>query len=152
MSRNRFNRGMARPARHTSWAETILDSRPFTEADATSIVNKVRVALQLLLEGKADELAFIRLGCAVNVASIRAEQIDPALVEILGTAGAALTEGQRIHDTHGRYGLTGPGRHQLAAGIDAYEAILRASSPKQMQLAEQEVIRRLTVKRPREPA
>jgi len=129
----------------TTWAATIIDRRPFSEADATAIANKVRAALVLLLDGKADPVHFITLGCAVNIASIRAEAISPDLVAILAAAGEAMNECQRIHEQHGRYGLTGPGRHALAAGIDAYEAILRASSPRQMQLAEQEVLRRLGI-------
>lgn len=105
-------------------------------------MTKIEKAI-LLLDGKADPVHFITLGCAVNVASVRAEKISPELVGILAKAGAALTECQGIHDRHGRYGLTGPGRHQVSEGIEAYEAILRESSPKQMQLAEQEVLRRL---------
>ena len=104
----------------SSWAHAIMDSQPFPERDATAIVNKVRAAMVLLLEGNADPVHFITLGCAVNIASIRAEQISPQLVEILAEAGQALNECDRIHDTHGRYGLTGPGRQQLAAGIDAW--------------------------------
>lgn len=149
MSRKRTHRRTVNP---TAWASTILDRQPFSEAQATQIVNKVRVALQLLLDGQAESLHFITLGCAVNVASVRAEQIGDELVGILAKAGAAMTDAQRIHDTHGRYGLTGTGRQHLMAGIDAYEAILRESTPAQMQLAEREVVRRLGLQERHAPA
>lgn len=134
-----------RQANSTSWAHVIFGSQLFSDADATSIVIKVRVALQLLLDGNAGGEDFIRVGCAVNVASVRAEQIgdSAALLATLAQAGHALKDCERIHDVHGRYGLTGPNRIHLAAGIDAYEALLRASTPRQMHEAEQEVIRRL---------
>ena len=154
MSRNRLLRRIQHfptrthyNVRATAFAEAILDSQTFSEEDATKIVNRVRLAFTRLLEGTAEPDHFITLGCAVNVATIRAEAIDPALVKILQGAGSALMECERINDVHGRYGLTGPGRQRLAEGIDAYEAILRASSPKQMQLAETEVLRRLSAQR-----
>jgi hypothetical protein len=145
MSRNRFHRRIVRGApggKPEAWAQTIADSMPFIEADATAIVNRVRVALQLLFDGSADNIHVITLGCAINVAIPRAEAIDAALADILNKAGDAVMECQRIQEAHGRYGLTGPGRLALAAGIDAYEAILRASSPRQMRDAEAEVRRR----------
>lgn len=122
----------------------ILDSQVFSEENATTIVNRVRIAERRLRDGTADAEHFIRLGCAVNVASMRAEEIDVGLIEILDAAGRALMDCQDRRDRLGRYGMTGPGLIALGEGIDAYEAILRASSPKQMQAAEKEVIRRLT--------
>ncbi len=137
---------MKRRANPASFAFIVQSSQPFSEARATVIVNELRVALLRLLEGTADEIHFMRLGVAVNLAAIRAEGMEnnAGAVEILMAAGEALKEAERINDVHGRYGLTGPGRHALAQGVDAYEVVLRASSPRQMHLAEQELGRRLT--------
>ena len=41
------------------------------------------------------------------------------------------------------WGLDGEARTALADALDIYEAVLRASSPKQMQIAQDERIRRL---------
>lgn len=132
--------------RNSAWAERIAASRPFEEADAEKIIIQVNVAHRRLLDGTAEADHFLRLGCAVNIAAVRAEEIDRSLIDILDAAGAALNEGQALHERHGRYGLTGPGIAQLAAGIDAYAAILRASSPMQMEQAQAEVVRRLSMK------
>ncbi len=147
MTRPRFTP----PKRHRApkdWfaGNAILNSQVFSEADATTIVNRVRVAERRLRDGTAEPEHFIRLGCAINVASIRAEEIDLSLIEILDAAGKALLDCQERRDRLGRYGMTGPGLLALGEALDVYEAVLRSSSPKQMQLAEQEVIRRLSLR------
>lgn len=126
-------------------ARLIYRSKPFTEAEATTIVNKVRAAMQCMREGVADFDDFIRLGAAINVSAARAEKIGSAddVQQVLTDAGAAMTACQLRHERTGRLGMTGPELTALATGIDAYEAILRASSPLQMHQAEQEVLRRL---------
>lgn len=140
MSRKHTRR---RVTNDTRWAEIILSAQQFSEADATEIVNKVRAAYVCLRDGKADDMDFIRLACAINIAGVRAEEIDRQLIDVFDAAGAALTDCQARHERIGRYGLTGPGLLQVDAGLDAYEAIVRASSPRQMQLAEREVVRRM---------
>jgi hypothetical protein len=149
MSRPRF----APPQRHRipkTWhaGTAVLNSTVFTKEDADAIVDLVRIAHGRLLKGDAEQIHIIRIGCALNVAAVRAEAIgnsQPMLVSI-DAAGKALTEADARLEVHGRYGLSGPGIAQLAAGIDAYEDIVRASTPKQMQDAEKEVVRRLTRK------
>lgn len=137
-----------------SWAAAIASSQPFTEAQATGIVNLVRIAWQRLREGTAEADHFIRIGCCINVASVRAEEIgsNTDVLASLAAAGAALVDCQDRRDRLGRYGLTGPGLQAVGAAIDVYEQVLRASSPKQMQLAEREVIRRLDTINNREQA
>lgn len=136
---------MKRSANLGSWALALYSSKPYPEADADKLVNVVRVALQLMLDGTAEAVHFMRCGCAINVAAVRAEQIgsNEEAMKSIWEAAEALTDAEGIHARHGKYGLTGPGRGRLAAGIDTYEAILRASSPRQMHLAEKELMRRL---------
>lgn len=138
-------RSHRRPAEKTSWALAFYSSQPYTQQKADEIMEQLRVALQLMLDGGAEQIHFIRLGVAINLAAVRCEQIDgnEQALEVLLGAGEALKAAEGIHERHGRYGLTGPGRHRLMAGIDAYEVILRASSPRQMHLAELELGRRL---------
>lgn len=132
-------------ARRESWADAISASQVFQPDEATRIVELVRIAHGRLLKGEADLETFVRVGCAINVASVRAEAISPELVEILSLAGAAMNDSQERADRVGRYGLTGPGILALQDGIDAYEAIVRASSPLQMQQAADEVTRRVNL-------
>jgi hypothetical protein len=134
-----------RPANASSWATALYSSQTYSEQKADEIVSLVRIALQRMLDGTAEPVHFMRCGSAVNMAAIRAEQIggNGEAMEILMAAGEALKEAEGIQGRHGKYGLTGLGRLRLATGIEAYEAILRASSPRQMHLAEQELLRRL---------
>lgn len=120
-------------------------SRQYTEAAADAVMVPVRTALQRMLDGTAEPLHFTRVATAINVAGIRAQQIGqtPEVEAVLAAAGQALTESQGIHERHGRYGMTGPGRQAITAGIDAYEAILRASSPRQMHEADMALMRYL---------
>jgi hypothetical protein len=131
--------------RYWHGAVAISNSQPFAEADATAIVNKVRVSFERLRNGAGEQDDFLRIGCAINVAHMRAQNIggNAEVVAILNDAGLAMHDAQDRKDRIGRYGLTGPGQHAVAAGIDAYEAILRASSPRQMHAAQEALIRRL---------
>jgi len=57
-------------------------------------------------------------------------------------AVAAMVDAQGIFERHGRYGFTDPSIDAVRKGLDAYDAIARASSPVQMQAALTEVVRR----------
>lgn len=135
-----------RTANPFSWTTALWSSVPHTDQKATELMNATRAALVRLLDGTAEDKHFMRLGVDINLAAIRAGQIGATqeVTDILNAAGEALKDCERFHGAGGRYGLTGPGRQHLAAGIDAYEAILRASSPRQMHLAEQELGRLLS--------
>ena len=136
------------PAKDWLAGFAILSSQPFSEADATAIVNKVRTAHQLLREGKADPQQFVTVGSAINIATIRAEQIGSSeeVQEALWLAGQFLNDCQDRHERTGTFVLPGPGLQAVASGVDLYEQILRASSPRQMQLAAQELWRRVGAK------
>lgn len=129
----------------------VEQNAPICEADANRIMVRARLALHNLLDGEANEQAFMVVACAINVGGARSEQIDgnkPALA-VFDAAGEALTHAQRRNDVHGRYGLSGPEREHVKAAIEIYEQVLRASSPRQMHLAEQEVVRRHELARKR---
>lgn len=118
-------------------------SQPHGEADVARLMNDTEIALVRMLDGTADDQHVRRLGTDINIGWIRAEQLAPQLAnpeEVQGAferAGAALEESKRIRAAHGRYGLTGPGRQALQDGVDAFEVILRASSPREMHHAEE---------------
>lgn len=116
----------------------LWSSQPHSKEKADELMNVTRTALVRMLDGTAEDRHFMRLGVDVNLAAIRAQQIGATeqVVEVLTAAGEALKEAEGIHERHGRYGLTGLGRQALSDGIDAFEEILRASSPRQMHEAE----------------
>lgn len=126
-------------------------NQPHTEADVDRLMAKTNTALVRLLDGSAERVHINRLGADIDLAAIRldqlAKQIENAseLRAALECAGAAIRDAVRIHEQHGRYGLSGPGRHDLQAGVDAYEAILRVSSPREMHDAEEALAQALSV-------
>jgi len=117
----------------------------YTPERAWEIVEPVRVALQSLLDGTAEDAQYRRVGSALNVAAIRTEQIagNADAVRVLEAASHAMLECLRIKHAHCRYGLTGPAREAIKEGIDLYETILRGSTPRQMYDAERELERAL---------
>ena len=123
-------------------------SQDYTPEQAWEIVEPIRVALQSLLDGTAEDAQYRRVGSALNVAAIRAEQIagNDDAVQVLQAASFAMLECLRIKRAHGRYGLTGPAREAIKEGIDLYETILRGSTPRQMYDAERELERALAKK------
>ena len=125
--------------------DAIAASQDTTPEHADSIMRPVRAALQALLDGKAGDTEYRRVGSALNVATVRAGQIgdNDAAVQVLQAASFAMLDCLRIKETHGRYGLTGPGRQAITDGIDLYETILRGSTPRQMYDAERELERML---------
>ncbi|HEY8356330.1 MAG TPA: hypothetical protein VIL30_02615 [Ramlibacter sp.] len=147
MSRKRNHRMRSRDLATNSWAVALSNSQTLTEQKATQLMESTRVALVRMLDGSADDVHHQRLGTDINVAFIRLEDDDiegekAPTFEVLQLAGEALNFSARMRQERGRYGLTGPGRQQLADGIEAYEAILRASTPRQMENAQQELVRR----------
>ncbi len=123
--------------------DAIAASQDTTPEHADGIMKPVRAALQALLDGKAGDTEYTRVGSALNVAAIRTEQIgdNDDAVQVLQAASHAMHECLRIRRAHGRYGLTGPGREAIKEGIDLYETILRGSTPRQMYDAERELVR-----------
>ena len=85
-------------------------SQDYTPEQAWEIVEPIRVALQSLLDGTAEDAQYRRVGSALNVAAIRTEQIagNADAVRVLEAASHAMLECLRIKHAHGRYGLTGP--------------------------------------------
>lgn len=127
----------------TGGISAIALSQPHTEEHVRRLMETTRVALVRLLEGTAEDIHIGRLGIDVNMGWVRAQQIGNAgpLEDIFERAGNALAEAAAIHDRHGRWGLTGPGRLALSEAVDAFEEVLRASSPRQMHEAEERVWR-----------
>ena len=116
---------------------------PYDEGDTTIDHIKTREAFARLAGGAADKDDFDRVVVALNLARIRAEQIDPSLSEEIGIAQAALGRCKDRYLRTGTFGFDGPGLQAMHAGLDCHEAITNASGPRQMELAHQEMCRQL---------
>lgn len=119
-----------------------LHTEPSQET-ATDIMAILRSAFNDMREGTADPDMFDRLAAAFNVGMIRAESIDPMLLQIFHDAANAMREADGIWARHHRYGFTGPGLQAVVIALDAYEQLLRLSNPIQMKQALEESARRM---------
>jgi len=134
---------MQRRRNPTTWAETIVASRPTEPEVATETMAKLYSAFADMKAGGSDGETFDRLASAVNVGMIRAEEIDPVCVQPMLAARDALIHADEIMGRHRRYGFDGPGLQAMAAGLEVYEEILRNSTPNQMAEAARESRRRM---------
>lgn len=127
----------------TAWAATLIRSSETDTGVALDIAIKLADAFNALRAGSTDDDLFDRLAAAVNVGLIRAEQIDPLLEQTMLAARDALVACAGIHARHGRYGFRGPDLQAMTDALEAYDAIVRASTPHQMQAALDESLRRI---------
>ncbi len=93
------------------------------------------------------ERAFDTLAHALGVASSRALEIEPdehhnTALALLRPGTEALQRAIERWQAHRHFGLDAPGRQELPDAIEVYRAILRASSPAQMEAA---TVRRMEI-------
>ena len=117
-------------------ARVVAASRPYTAEKAAEIGNLVRIAAQLLRDGIGTAADFNRVCWAFNVASVRAQEIDPELLAVMGRGAQAMVDCECIRGQHGNYGFTFAAWADLADALDLHDEILRASTPNQMTAAQ----------------
>lgn len=123
----------------------LLDwARPFEGNDTLDLKIKVRDCLQILKDGTSEERHFNCVAMAFNIAMIRAESIDPLLVAAVQRGMDAMVRMQERAQRGLNLRFDSPGLRDTPPAMDAYEAILDASSPLQMALASKEVYKRMT--------
>ena len=137
---SRAKRYQANP---TSWATAIAANQDQQPEHATMIMNKIRVAFELLKTGTTDSAYFDRLASAFNVGLIRAASIDPLVEHSMRAGIEALQNCDAIWQRHKRYGFHGPDLEPVADAIDVYEEILRNSTPRMMEEAVNTAARRM---------
>lgn len=130
-------------ANPTAWLDAVVSSRPPSNDHATTVMNRIRTAFEALKNGSVDPVQFDRLAATINVGLIRAEAIDPFLVQSMVAAIDALRRCDEIFGRHRRYGFHGPDLAVVMDAIDVYEEILRNSTPHQMEAAVHESARRM---------
>ena len=121
----------------------LLDrARPFDEGDTTGEHIKTRACFERLADGTADNVDFDRVAMALNLAKVRALEIDQALTNLLEVGQDAMAAIRRRHDKWAKWEVLPAERTAIVEALDAHEAITDASSPLQM-MAALDVVRRV---------
>lgn len=116
----------------TSWICTIVGNKEQPQDNADQIMEKIRVAFELLKSGQALDTHFDSVASALNVGLARAELIDALVEETMQKGIDAMYSCFEINERHGRYGFTGPDIAAVTDAINVYDSILRLSTPKMM--------------------
>lgn len=125
----------------------LANSSEIDYSDATAIVNRTRAAYEALKCGSSDTKDYDRVGWALNVAYVRAADIDERLCDILAVVADVLLAARARFDQLGRFGFRGDELQAMNRGMEIYEEILRNSSPRQMHEADDAVERSLVALR-----
>lgn len=124
----------------------LLDrARPFDEGDTTEQHIKTRACFERLADGTADNDDFDRVAMALNLAKVRALEIDRGLADTLEAGQTAMTAMRNRHTRWGKWEMLVAEREAITEALDAHEAITDASSPLQMYEA-LDVVRRSVLK------
>lgn len=120
----------------------LLDkARPFDPGDTTEQHIKTRACFERLADGTADNDDFDRVAMAINLAKVRALEIDRGLADMLEAGQLAMTAVRKRHEKWAKWEVLPAERAAIVEALDAHEAITDASSPLQMYEA-LDVVRR----------
>lgn len=128
--------------------EKLLDDcRPYQEGDLTDRFIKVFAAFERLQDGSADEADFEFVATGLNVAKVRAMDINENLADDVERAQAAMMRcGKRYLDT-GKFGFSRTDLPLVQAGLEIQQAIEEKSTPKQLKDALETVARIINLQR-----
>ena len=124
-----------RPVDPLAGLRAIDNSRPYDPADTVDRHLQCRASLERLQAGTASNDDFDRVAMALNVAKVRALEIDKALANEIVESQSAMTAIRQRQEKTGSWGFTALQLRAVTRGLDAAEAIHDASSPMQMQSA-----------------
>ena len=120
----------------------LLDrARPFDAGYTTEQHIKTRACFERLADGTADNDDFDRVAMAINLAKVRALEIDRALADLLEAGQDAMTAVRKRQERWDKWEVLPAERSAIVEALDAHEAITDASSPLQMYEA-LDVVRR----------
>lgn len=124
----------------------LLDrARPFDAGDTTEQHIKTRACFERLADGTADNDDFDRVAMELNLAKVRALEIDMGLADLLTEGQNAMTAVRKRHEKWAKWDVLPAERTAIVDALDAHEAITDASSPLQMHEA-LDVVRRSVLK------
>ena len=123
--------------RLTAGLQLLDDARPFDAGDTTDSHIKTRAAFDRLCDSTADDDDFDRVAIAINLAKVRALEIDPKLADLLEVAQDAMTAIRKRQERWGKWDVLDAEQDSVMHALHANEAIVDASSPLQMRRAMQ---------------
>lgn len=97
----------------------LLNAAPHTPAEVAGEHIKTREAFTRLQNGSADTDDFDHVAMTINMAKVRALEIDETLADMLERAQDAMGRCKERYLRGGRFGFDGPGLLQVTDGIDA---------------------------------
>lgn len=107
----------------------LLDrARPFDEGDTTGEHIKTRACFERLADGTSDNDDFDRVAMALNLAKVRALEIDQALACVLEAGQNAMMALKARNERWGKWDMLLAEREAVSEAMDAHEAITDASS------------------------
>ena len=122
---------------------TLSKVQPFDERDIVALETPVHLSWHAFKTGKATTEDFHNIAAALNVALIRAEDIDPLAVDMCQRAMDALMRVQSRHDRIGTWGLDWMSMAHVPPALDFYDQLIELSTPLQMQSAMTTVLKRM---------
>lgn len=131
--------------RLTAGLQLLDDARPFDAGDTTDSHIKTRAAFDRLCDSTADDGDFNRVAIAINLAKVRALEIDPKLADLLEVAQDAMTAIRKRQERWGKWDVLDAEQDSVLDALHANEAIVDASSPLQMRRAMQVVRERVLI-------
>ncbi|MDH5857761.1 hypothetical protein E8K88_02755 [Lampropedia aestuarii] len=111
------------------------DCRTYAEGELTLDHIKIRTCFARLRDGSGNDDDFNRVAVAINLAKVRALEIDEILADSIEVAQDAMMRCKARFYSHGRFGFDGPGLQAVLNALDANEEIVQNSSPRQMEKA-----------------
>lgn len=130
-------------ARPNAWANLIESVRPYDPGEMVKEFVLIRAAFERLRTGAGDTGDFDLVSISLNMGLVRSEEISSDLVTVMKAGQEAFVR------MKGRYlrglplGFDAQGLQDVPPAIDAYEAIVDASSPQQMLMSANETYRRI---------
>lgn len=128
-----------RPARHKArrvdpiaGIRLLHNARPYESGGMVEEHVLTRAAFERLRTGAGSETDFDRVSMMFNIGMIRAEAIDPLLVETMQRGQMAFVRMQARYRRGLPLGFDAQGLHDVPEAIDVYEVMVDHSSPQQM--------------------
>lgn len=117
--------------------------QPFTAAEQTILTLPVHEALQSVKDGSCSENHWHTLAAVTNICCVMGEKIAPQVVDAaIDAQTAAISILERFKET-GKWVATDEEFGSLSVCADVYEQLLALSTPRQMQVAFHETLRRM---------
>lgn len=134
----------------------MFNSTQYSEQEAVEHLEVVRCAWQRLRDGVGSNVDFNTVSVQLTVADVRAQAIEnnAAARAVLDAGSTALAEAVDRHAKIGRYGFDASQLVRVDAALEVFQTILRASSPRQMQTAQELVkkeVQRMLIRRKEKP-